>query len=130
MPTNGYQVAFEHAVNEIGEINALLDKLTRRKDLLEKLVDLLKYVEPQTEASGNGSRLVNAGAFRALHEYADSEAGSSAKESANAEKEDSQGLSADQVAQLAHHFWTERGNGHGDHEQDWRRAEEELRTTR
>jgi hypothetical protein len=33
----------------------------------------------------------------------------------------------DQVAQLAHRFWAERGHQHGHHEEDWYRAEQELR---
>ncbi len=32
-----------------------------------------------------------------------------------------------QIAQLAHRFWKERGGHHGAHEQDWLRAERELR---
>jgi hypothetical protein len=31
-----------------------------------------------------------------------------------------------QVAELAHRFWTERGGVHGFHEDDWFRAEQEL----
>jgi hypothetical protein len=33
----------------------------------------------------------------------------------------------DQVAKLAHRFWAERGHKHGHHEEDWYRAEQELR---
>ena len=33
----------------------------------------------------------------------------------------------DRVAQLAHQFWAERGHQHGHHEEDWFRAEQELR---
>ena len=33
----------------------------------------------------------------------------------------------EQVAMLAHRFWAERGHQHGSHEEDWYRAEEELR---
>lgn len=33
----------------------------------------------------------------------------------------------DQVAQLAHKYWAERGHKHGHHEEDWYRAEQELR---
>ena len=33
----------------------------------------------------------------------------------------------DQVANLAHQFWIERGRQHGHHEEDWHRAEEALR---
>jgi len=36
-------------------------------------------------------------------------------------------VSQEQVAQLAHRFWFERGCQHGHHEEDWFRAEQELR---
>ena len=35
--------------------------------------------------------------------------------------------SPEQIARLAHRFWRERGGHHGAHEQDWFRAERELR---
>jgi hypothetical protein len=35
--------------------------------------------------------------------------------------------SHDQVAQLAHKYWAERGRQHGHHLEDWLRAEHELR---
>jgi hypothetical protein len=35
--------------------------------------------------------------------------------------------SREQIAQLAHRFWRERGGQHGGHEHDWLRAERELR---
>jgi len=38
------------------------------------------------------------------------------------------GLSHEQVAALAHKYWAERGHQHGYHEQDWFRAEQELRS--
>jgi Protein of unknown function (DUF2934) len=31
------------------------------------------------------------------------------------------------IAMLAHRYWTERGGSHGYHEEDWFRAEQELR---
>jgi Protein of unknown function (DUF2934) len=31
-----------------------------------------------------------------------------------------------EIAQLALHYWAERGRQHGQHEQDWLRAEQEL----
>ena len=37
-------------------------------------------------------------------------------------------ISHDQVAQLAHRFWNERGHVHGHHEEDWFRAEQALRS--
>jgi hypothetical protein len=36
-------------------------------------------------------------------------------------------LPHDQVAQLAHRYWAERGQQHGHHVEDWFRAEQELR---
>jgi hypothetical protein len=37
------------------------------------------------------------------------------------------GPSREQIAELAHKFWAERGRQHGFAEQDWLRAERELR---
>ncbi len=34
---------------------------------------------------------------------------------------------ADEVASLAYQLWIERGSPHGSHEEDWYRAEEQLR---
>jgi hypothetical protein len=36
-------------------------------------------------------------------------------------------ISREKVAELAHSFWAERGGAHGHHEEDWLRAEQELR---
>ncbi len=35
--------------------------------------------------------------------------------------------SREEIARLAHRFWAERGHQHGHHEEDWFRAEQELR---
>ena len=37
------------------------------------------------------------------------------------------GITYDKVAELAHKYWIERGLAHGHHEEDWFRAEQELR---
>ena len=37
------------------------------------------------------------------------------------------GVSHDDVARLAHSYWKQRGGAHGNHEDDWYRAEQELR---
>jgi hypothetical protein len=37
-------------------------------------------------------------------------------------------ISHDQIAQLAHRFWSERGGRHGYHLEDWYRAERDLRS--
>ena len=36
-------------------------------------------------------------------------------------------VSHDEVARLAHAYWQQRGHRHGQHEEDWYRAEHELR---
>ena len=36
-------------------------------------------------------------------------------------------ISQEEVARLAHKFWKERGHRHGQHEEDWYRAEQVLR---
>ena len=36
-------------------------------------------------------------------------------------------VSHEEVAMLAHRFWAERGGQHGQHVDDWFRAEQELR---
>jgi len=36
-------------------------------------------------------------------------------------------VSQEEVARLAHCFWQERGHKHGQHEEDWYRAEQQLR---
>lgn len=128
MPTNGYQVAFEQAVNEIGAINVNMEKLTLRKAMLERLVDLLKEIGAQQDAAGPAARIADHPAHNTLHEYANFEAGSTAAENAVPVRGNNHFFPHDQVAQLAHRFWTERGYGHGNHVQDWLRAEEELRT--
>ena len=35
-------------------------------------------------------------------------------------------VSQEQIAELAHRYWAERGHQHGHHEEDWLRAEREL----
>jgi hypothetical protein len=37
-------------------------------------------------------------------------------------------ISYEQVAQLAHKYWAERGHRHGNDAEDWFRAEQELRS--
>jgi hypothetical protein len=39
----------------------------------------------------------------------------------------SEELAQEEIAALAYEFWVERGSPHGSHEEDWHRAEAELR---
>jgi hypothetical protein len=49
MPTNGYEIALEHATIEIDVINAQIEKLTHRKGLIDKLIDCLRELVPESE---------------------------------------------------------------------------------
>ncbi len=49
-----------------------------------------------------------------------------AKKTVASAKASKASVAHDQVAQLAHRFFTERGHTHGHHEEDWFRAEQEL----
>jgi hypothetical protein len=51
---------------------------------------------------------------------------STAKKTAVLKMEAPVSISHEHVAELAHHFWSERGCVHGHHEEDWFRAEQEL----
>jgi hypothetical protein len=51
-----------------------------------------------------------------------------AKKTVASAKINGSSISHDQVAQLAHRFWNERGQTHGHHEEDWFRAEQALRS--
>lgn len=59
-----------------------------------------------------------------------------AKKSAAAEKvaaptpaaADKKAPTYEEISQLAHQYWKERGHHHGSHEDDWRRAEQELKS--
>jgi len=48
-------------------------------------------------------------------------------EPANAEASHDPRTSHEEIARLAHQYWVERGHKHGSHEEDWLRAEKELR---
>ena len=50
-----------------------------------------------------------------------------AKKSVVSAKKNGHPLSHEKVALLAHRFFAERGHTHGHHEDDWFRAERELR---
>jgi hypothetical protein len=52
----------------------------------------------------------------------------SAKKTVASANANGSSISHDQVAQLAHRFFTERGHAHGHHEEDWFRAEQALRS--
>jgi hypothetical protein len=70
MNTHPYQIAQEHATNEVGEITAQIEMLTQRKVRIEKLVELLKDLVPGA-SEANGAAVV---ALEHQHEGATQEA--------------------------------------------------------
>ena len=152
MPANCYQITYEPAAREIAAINAQIQELTRRKQLLEKLLEPLALLVPPSDspisvaasngsmaeipASGAGteapplvvlleSRVVESGPFEAAAFMAPPES----EETDVHENGTSRSISSEDVADLAYRFWNERGQAHGHHEEDWFRAALELQTS-
>jgi len=172
MSSYGYQIAHQQAVSEIAEINAQLEMLSHRKEMLEKLLGLLQQLAPESnladapvsvpdaqdpkaevtqaaaqedpaddlaarrvtaqeapafrvsepEVAANEPSPSAAEEFRELHAYAESGTQPAMKATTASGRPNRH----EEVAQLAHSFWTERGHTHGHHEDDWFRAEQEL----
>lgn len=153
MSTNCYQIAFEHAAKEIAEINAEMQRLTRRKELLEKLLEPLKLLVPESGSVEiptmvlDGSSVVSAVPEAAAHESpvlvwpeasepetVPPEAPAPMVQPDTAEtnlhtRRNGGSLSHEVLAELAYRFWNERGQVHGHHETDWFRATYELQNS-
>ena len=69
-----------------------------------------KKSTPSNSAEGNSAKTMSA-----------------AKKSVASTNGSGSSIAHDQVARLAHRFFEERGHTHGHHEEDWLRAEQELR---
>ena len=148
-----YQIAFERANNEIFEINALIQRLHRRKVLLENLLEPLKLLAPRAH-SGAISATVSDGSSTefpttktatqlppvvALVDVLEPESGSFEAPTPLAQPESQEGdvnaridgrsTSYADVAKLAYRYWNERGQLHGYHEEDWLRATRELQNS-
>jgi hypothetical protein len=150
MSTDCYQIACEHATREISEINAQIESLTRRKELLENLLEPLKLLvpesgaaaipvevseilnieSPESEADPQESAVVVLG-YVEQPEYDPFEAPVPTMQPDVEETDldatrNGRSISYEDVAGLAYSFWIERGQAHGHHEEDWLRAAHEL----
>jgi Protein of unknown function (DUF2934) len=124
MSNDSFQIAFERATSEITEIDAWIDRLTRRRELLAGVVEPLKRLA----AAGGPAIFPDMKSEGGTDLIEDPESFSQPQEGANGDLE-SVNASADSpedVAVLAYRFWNERGGIHGHHEEDWYRALEEL----
>lgn len=137
MSTNCYRIAFDHAANEMTEIDAQIERLTRRKQLLEKLLEPLQILLREPGASGfSASQDATPTGTVALIEMPEHEPGSfnpaaltmqpEMEEASIEERRNRISISHEDVAGLAYQFWNERGQVHGYHEDDWYRAANKL----
>lgn len=146
MRTNCYQIAFEQATSEIAAIDAEIRKLTRRKELLEKLLEPLKLLVPEfgsfathvTVLDNNlpYSEVATQVSPVVLMKVSEPEgvpieapvwvAQPGTEEMDLHARRNRRSVSHEDVAGLAYRFWNERGQVHGHHEADWLRAAHEL----
>ena len=147
MSANCYEIACQHAANEIAEINAHIHRLTLRRQRLENLLEplmLLVSGPAPLEISGGVSKSETSAAVAppqlssvmvlvGLPEpqaspievpppMLEHEMEANSHPSGNGHF-----ISDDAVAQLAYRYWNERGKAHGYHEEDWARAAAEIR---
>ncbi len=142
-----YEIAYEHASEEIAAIEAQIQRLTHRKELLERLLEPLQHLvsesgssptpagvsdHPETEFSP-AERPAQASAAGCV-DVLETESGplevmepTAQQEGANLEsRRNGRSHSDEEVAELAYSFWSEGGRIHGRHEEDWTRAVREL----
>jgi hypothetical protein len=154
MSTSCYEIAFEHATNEIAEIDAEIERLTNRKELLEKLLEPLKLLVRESGSGAFPSRVLEGSNTESaatetaaqvspvvlLMDVSEPEPGLSEASVPMMEPEvdetnvdDAMGnrgsISNEEVAELAYRFWNERGQVHGYHQTDWFRAAHELQNS-
>ena len=130
MSPNGYQLALEQATNEEIEINTQIEKLNRRKQSIEKLLELLDNLMPQSHPVGalaaHPAPVAAASELSNSQNHAVPEMHPAANTATFTASENGRPISHDQVARLAFRLWTESGRPDGHHEDDWLRAEKEL----
>ena len=146
-----YETAYEHATSEIAEIDAQIERLTRRKELLEKLLEPLKLLVPElaiaavhakvSDGSNSEFSAPNAATLApsvVLVEAPQVEPGpfeapdpviQPTIEETNAHIGSGRPISDEDIAGLAYRLWNERGRIHGHHEEDWFRAAQELQNS-
>jgi hypothetical protein len=153
MSTNCYQIAYENATNEMTEIDAQIESLTRRKQRLEALLEPLKHLLSESDSAPIPAAVsddsntdfeateadAEAPAVVVLMEVSESEPGPLEAPAPNEKPEvaateidattNSRPIFHEDVAALAYRFWEERGQAHGHHEADWLRAAHELQSS-
>src|SRR6202044_1912275 len=155
-----YVIAYEHATNENAEIDEQIEKLKRRRQLLEKLLEPLQLLVPESDAVATPSAASGGldTEFSAPEASMDESSvilvevpddppdpldASEPTTQQDLEEEtieeiddevdvtdvharNGRRISDEDVAALAYRFWNERGESHGNHEEDWFRAMLEL----
>jgi hypothetical protein len=127
MSTNPYKIAYERATSEIAEIDAQIERLTRRKELLQKLLDPLEPL-----LSESASVTIPAAPFYGSDTEipvpeAPTQVSPVEMDETNAHaRGNGRSIPHEEIAWLAYSFWNERGQVHGYHEDDWFRAAHAL----
>ena len=114
MSVDHYEIAWQHATNEIAEVDAQIQRLTSRKELLENLLEPLKLLVCE---SGSVAIPATPVIQPEMEEVNIDVTGNG------------RSISHEDIAGLAYRFWNERGHAHGLHEDDWFRAVHELQNS-
>lgn len=80
-------------------------------------------------ASGVGSGSLHSDAVSSVGQMSEPQAVGAANIPAS-EQTNQSGFTQEEIAALAHSYWVARGYQHGSHEEDWLRAEQELKSRR
>ncbi len=146
MSTNFYETAREQACREIAAIDSQVQGLAHRKGQLVKLIELLSELESEPQQGSVADDLAAiptphqpvaesigpeaptlAAHLEKLHEYEQSQARIGAETTGDIATLEVPSFSHEQIAERAYGFWIDHGCAHGHHEEDWLRAEAELR---
>lgn len=80
-------------------------------------------------ASGAGAGSIHSDAVSSVGQMTEPQAVGTANIPAS-EQVSQTGITQEEIAALAHSYWVARGYQHGSHEEDWLRAEQELKSRR
>jgi hypothetical protein len=147
MSVDCYQTAYEQATSELAEIDAAMERLIRRKELLVKLLEPLRLVAASAPVAVGRSVMDDAepGNLESedvleenpmvLLEIPEGELESLETSPEDPEEErdvharNGRSIEDGKIAELAYRLWNERGQTHGAHEDDWFRAAQELQNS-
>jgi hypothetical protein len=127
MSTDPYKIAYERATSEIAGINAQIERLTRRKELLQKLLEPLQPLLEESASATTPAMPSDGSHAESRIPEAPAQASPAHTNETNLNTNgNGRSIPHEEIAWLAFSFWNERGQVHGYHEDDWFRAEHAL----